>query len=272
MADPKKVERGKTYLQAVLAKVPEDKRAAVAALLDVEDAVELVGDGLLMKADHSRAMAEAQQEAEKAKGWHGELNKWWVEKQDEITKLKVENEKLKLGGGTGGGAGAGGGGGEGGGAPIQTQAVDLSGYVKKEDVATEINKRVAQAEASVVPLVSVLSTITLKHFKDFDEVLDVNALIEHCNKTQTPIDKGGYESFAKEKIEAKALKAREAEIAAAEKRGEEKGRQAAAATPYPMATSEPTTLSGLDKSKQAEYGVAAAVNEFNKMVGQRAAG
>jgi hypothetical protein len=150
---------------------------------------------------------------------------------------------------------------------------DLTGYVKKEDVEAAITTRVQQAEANVVPLVSVLNKFSFQHYKDFGEVLDVDGLIAHSRKIQIPIDRGAYESFVKEKIDAKTAKEKEAEIAAAEKRGEERARAAGATTPYPTGSpTEPTTLSGLNPKKDGpQFGVAAAVADFNRAVANRPA-
>lgn len=272
MADPKKVARGKSLIERVLAKVPAEKKANVTALLEIEDVLEEVGADGLRQDEFSRAMNEAQTKETKAGEWKANLDGWWKDKQTEITNLQVENallkERLEKGGGGGAGAGGddGGNGGAGGEGGTRSTMPDLTSYVKKDEVEKTVATRVAQAAADVVPLVSTLNRLTLQHFKDFNEVLDIDGLIEHSRKTQTPIDRGAYESFVKDKLDAKKEADEKTKIEAAEKRGEERARAAlGSAQPYPVANAEPSTLDGLDKTKQ-HGGVDAAVNLFNKLV------
>lgn len=277
MADAKKVAAGKSFMAGVLAKVPESKRAAVQALLedpDAQEALDLVGSGTMLQADYSRMANEVKVGEEKNKTWKTQLDDWWNAKNAELNKLTVDNALLREGRTPAGegepepaaaaAAAA---------AALRTPAVDLTGYVKKEDVERTINERVTAASQQVVPLVTVLNKLSMQHYKDFGEILDTDALVAHARATQTPLDKGAYESFAKDKLDEKAKKKHDEEIAAARKAGAEEARAAIQTTPYPIGSpNEPTTLSGMtrkDKQPDPQYGVAAAVADFNAAVAAR---
>ena len=88
-------ESGQAFLQQVLAKLPEDKRAAAKALFEdagAKDAVTLAGDGVLARADYSKAMDELRAKGEELDTWFHD-NKAAVDdylaikpKYDELTR------------------------------------------------------------------------------------------------------------------------------------------------------------------------------------------
>ncbi len=134
---------------------------------------------------------------------------------------------------------------------------------------TDGEARINAAAAQMVPFVSVMSNLSVKHYKEYGELLDTNALLAHSQKIGLALDRGAYEDFVKDKEAEKSKKKYEEDIAAAERRGAERAlQQAGSPTPYPIGNSEPTTLSGLNLSaeKKADFGVGAALTEFNKLV------
>lgn len=253
-------------MEGVLSKIKDEaKRKEMEAIfLADEDIADYVGSGTLAQDEFSRVMAGAQALEERNKNWKTNLDTWHAEKLKDLEEGQAAIARLKALDASGGG----------GGNPNpdpdpnpNPTRVDLSGYIKKEEVQKLIQDGIAQASGEVVPLVTTMTRLADHHRATFGEALDTDGLVAHCRKVQLPMDRGGYEDFVKDKIAAKNKADQEAIVAAAEKRGEERALQRLNATPYPVVDgSEITTLSGLtkDPTKPGEYGVDAAVKLYNE--------
>lgn len=85
-------ESGAAFLEQVLAKLPDDKRAAAKALFDgAEDAVVLLGDGALARADYSKGMDTLKAKTDELESWFQD-NKQALE---DYPVIRAEYDKLK---------------------------------------------------------------------------------------------------------------------------------------------------------------------------------
>ena len=84
-------ESGQSFLAGVLAKLPEEQRAQAKAIFDAaeaKDAVLLMGDGTLARADYSKSM-DGLREKEQALNEHYErLNDWYAVNKEALDKAK----------------------------------------------------------------------------------------------------------------------------------------------------------------------------------------
>lgn len=94
-------ESGRAFIDQVLAKIPEDKRAAAKALFDdpgAKDAVTLVGDGALARTDYSKSMDTVAKQKADLDAKLANLNEWFTDNEaalKEYTTIKPEYDKLK---------------------------------------------------------------------------------------------------------------------------------------------------------------------------------
>jgi hypothetical protein len=248
-------EAGSDFLSGVLARISDDKKDAVKLLLADEAVLEEIGGGVLRQDDYSRHMNELT-------SWRGELDEWYKTNQEALAAFpQLQGRIAELEAARQAAAA------EPTDPPIQTPAVDLSGYMKSEDVAKLLSEREAQA----VALMSRLTTLASHHSHEFKEPLDTDKIVVHARKTGLPVE-AAYADMVKERREKTTAEQRAAELAAAERRGAEKARrEMSSPTPYPVGNAEPTTLSGLnaDAGAKAAFGLDAAVRAYHDGQAQR---
>lgn len=265
--------QAREFLASVLATIPADQQESAKILFAQDSFLDAVGDGVLSRSEASRKMDEAQKLWDKATAWSGNLTDWHQKINAELERGKTaitELDRMRQAAQGGGGTG------DDGGAPPKLP----DNVVTKEVFEQTLSNLRATAGNEVAALASVLSRLTVQHFRDFNEVLDTDELIKYCRTNQVSIDRGGYEGFTEAKRKEKEEKARQEEIAAAEKRGEDRARQQhGGAVPYVVDNTggggaAAGTLRGLTHSKDdkaaQQYGVAAAVKAFHE--GRRAQG
>lgn len=263
MPKPNKKDAAKTFLQGVLEKLPEDKRGAFAAALEVEDALDYVGDGVLRQADYSRVMNEVAADRQKLDSERAWYNEWYAANQAAIaesvsTKTQLEKMQEQLRGLQGGGE------------PEQKPAsaaptIDTSKFLTKEE-AQQLGQQIAMQGWNNT---SAAATLAARHMKEFGDVLDINALAQHAQKTGKNLQ-DAWSDMHHEQLEAKAKaaeKKREDELRR-QIREEERAALLGSQGPYPVPNnSEPSTLAGL--SGKGEYGIAAAAKEYNDLLRAR---
>src|SRR5262245_61773962 len=92
-------ESGQAFIAGVLAKLPTEQQAQAKAIFDAaeaKDAVILMGDGALARADYSKSM-DALREKEGALNEHYErLNNWYAINKDALDEAKTLKEKGAL--------------------------------------------------------------------------------------------------------------------------------------------------------------------------------
>jgi sulfur transfer complex TusBCD TusB component (DsrH family) len=89
-------ESGQAFIAGVLAKLPEEQRAQAKAIFDAaeaKDAVTLLGDGTLARADYSKSM-DSLRDKEGALNEHYErLNNWYTVNKDALEEAKALKER-----------------------------------------------------------------------------------------------------------------------------------------------------------------------------------
>lgn len=250
-----KLEYGKKYLEKLLSHVPEEQRATVLEALSSEAVQEAAGEDVLRQEDYSREMnttvAEKQaaaQERIQAARLQQQLNDWYQENKaalDEYVEMKKrgvdDNEN-------------------------PAPKIDMSKYVDKDLMERTIAAQLNQFGQGALQVAALLPRLALRHYKDFNEELDTDALIQHSRNSRIPLDKGAYEDFIKDKLETK----READINKRIKDAREEGRSAAlreSNIPYPVGGEEPSTMSPLFESAKdnGKYGVNAALEYLQEL-------
>jgi hypothetical protein len=225
----KALESGKTFLAGVLAKLPEGLRGQVETAFNdpsAADALVVVGSGALAQSDINRKYQEIEtQKTEldtaiaQAQSDYQKNQEWWTKTSAEYERLKALDK---------------------GGTPPVAPVVPPVAGLSKEDVEKVINEN-NRSYASVLGLSMTLSG---KHFKDFGEVLDGNALIAFAEKNRLSLDTAYNQMFA-EKIAAKAATEDQARI---DKIVQERlaAERKTAVQPFPLRNQEPSVLDVLE--------------------------
>ena len=251
------------FVKSVLAEISEDQRETVKEALENDKVLGLIGDGVLRQSEFSRGMDElttrnTEVEAQLAKSdtIFKDNVQWRADNEQGVAVLKAENERLKKALAVGDGVGD----------PDpegdpSPPGFDSSRFVSKEDFDKAVNDRIAGVERDGVKLMSVMTRLTTQHLKEFDEVLDTDALIAHANEKKLHIDTA-YDDFIKDRVEEKRQKEFDEKIEAAKKEARVEAFKEANAVPYLVDSSEPSTLDGLKKSGKEEYGSKAALDEY----------
>jgi hypothetical protein len=247
-------EAGSRMLQNLLPLFSDEERAVIAEKLGGnEKALEELGKATLRQDEFSRKMNETQQLRSQTEEWRNRLSTWDAEKKAEYDRKEAELAAAR--------AALQGSGSPAPGQPAAAQpAIDTSRFVS----ADVLERKVAEAISYATNYGAFITPLVVQHLKDFDEVLDTGKLIEHCRVTGKPIDQGGYESFVKDKRDARARSANEQALKEAEERGFRRAQQESVNLPYVSSGAEPGgTLSGLGKEKG--NAVAAAVATYNTL-------
>lgn len=268
----KALDSGKSLAEAVLAKLPENLRdAARTALLAPEatDALTLLGDSALARSDYSKNMDEIRTKAEELREQeatlvadHARLSDWYAGKKAVIDKYPtldaIEAELARARGGTPPPA------------DPNPPKPPVSG-ISKEDLEAAFMER-DKGYASVLALTTTLAT---KHLRDFNEVLDVNALVAHATKNRLPLydpraDMDAYRALHGEQLKAKQDADEQTRI---NKLVDEKlaARLKDANQPFPLRNSSPSVLDVLQDPnfKPTDFGVDAAVAEYDRLTANR---
>src|SRR5262245_53603897 len=77
-------ESGQAFIAGVLAKLPEEQRAQAKAIFDAaegKEAVTLIGDGVLARADYSRSMDTLREKEGALNEYYTRLNGWYTDNE-----------------------------------------------------------------------------------------------------------------------------------------------------------------------------------------------
>lgn len=255
---PKKDRKtaGQEFLTSLLSKVAEDKRALVQEALAAEEILNDLGDGVLRHQEFSR-LADGLRESEtQVAGYKKQLDDWYAQKQRDLEELDRLRKHRTRPNGRGRGD-------DDDSLPdleddddMKSGKVDLTGYVKAEDV----DKMIASLQQDGLALMSTMTTLATKHLQQFNEVLDTEALLKHAAEKRLRLDLA-YEDYIKPRVEERQKKDIEDRITKAREEAVTEERRRVSATPYPVSSTEPTTLDGLKLEKRGE-GLQRAVDEY----------
>lgn len=266
-----KRDEGKKYREELLKLIPEEKRAAVAEVLALEQVEDHLGEHVMMRSDYSKKLDEVRDASLKVNKYNESLTDWYSQNQNALTeaaRLKEENELLKAGKLAPAGNGT-----------TTTEDDDASAslkkisenFVSKADAQKLLDQRLQQQASDLIGASTAVTKIAMQHYANFGEQLDPDQVIQHALKSKKPLD-AAYSELFKERYEEKAAKAaeerdkkREAELREkieAEIRAKNPG------LPYQVSMDAGLSpiLETLGKKKeQSDSGVGAAVDEFYRM-------
>lgn len=233
-----KKEYGKSYIEKLLSHVSEDKRQAVLDALSDEKIYEVAGEDVLKQEDYSYQMNALQAKEQETQSYKSQLESWYATNKEALDAYMAAKDNP---------AG-------------EAPKIDLSKYIDRNTFQAELDRRLNAFGQDALRFGTLIPHLAVKHFKEYGEVLDVDALVQHSRSTGLPIDKGGYEDYTKDKTQAKQA----ADIERRIKEAREAGRQEAlkdANIPYPVGSDEPGTLDALFNGKtDGKYGVNAAID------------
>lgn len=247
-------EAGKAFLAGVLAKLPEHLRAqaeAVWAVPEATDALNAMGEGALARSDYSRNMDELRTKRDELDAIHQEQLAWWERSRgtvEEYQRLKPELERLKSGG-------------NGGDKPV----------FDEESLARTLEQR----DRSYAAAMALVQKISLQHFRDFQEVLDTDELINDPRLGQPLKGQSGrsfglqdaYLAKYGDRVSLRAKEAREAEInKLVQDRLAEELAKRPMSQPFPLRSAEPSPLDALTTEKgPAQHTLDSAVAEYDRL-------
>lgn len=247
------------FLQDLLAKLPEADRGSVEAVFskaEAAEAVKFADTGAKRQSDYSRHLdaLRTQQEELNAKtarveDTYAQQTAWW-----EANKPLVEAGKKALGG-------------DGNPNPNPATApakVELPPDVlRKDDVLKLINER----EAGAVAFIAATNELTMRHYQEFGERLNVNELLADPNVAKVGLA-GVYQQKYQDRYAAKAATAEEARInKLVEERVATERKQFASRMPYPVAAngadaSPLDSLAATEKPDASQFTAEAAADEY----------
>jgi hypothetical protein len=170
----KALDSGKAFIDGVLAKLPESLRESAKAAFTAPEATEaltLIGDGVLARADYSRSMDEVAQQEAALKADYEKLTQYYDARKadfdvvDSLRKAGKWNEKGPVGVPDGGPP------------KREDNPVDPSKFVSRDDFDA-VMRREQMAAAGFLALQQNLG---LKHLQDFGEVIDTRELLQDTN-------------------------------------------------------------------------------------------
>jgi len=254
----KALETGKTLAEQILSKLPEGLRGTVStafAAPEATDALTLLGDSALARSDYSKAMDDIKTKEDQIAADYQRLNTWFTEnkdKLDEYGRIKPEYETLKAGGVK----------------PPPPEPQKPAAGLTKED----IDKMLQERDAGYASVMAISTTLTAKHYKDFGEVLDMNALVNHAMKNHLPLydpkaDTDAYRALHGDKVAAKAKADEDARI---NKLVEDRIAEARKTQqqPFPIRGPEPSVLDALAESatdRTSKYSADAAAAHYAEL-------
>jgi hypothetical protein len=255
----------KEYVEGLLKAAPEEKRAAILASLEEAGVVDLVADGVMLKADYSRNFDQLKANREALNTWYEDtrgLLQQGSAAMSELERMRAATAQR--------GAGAENDNPEGTGNPNPPPSLDVKkllaeGYISKEEAA-----RALQANnQSMLAVTAAISSLQFQHKDRFGKVFDPASLLKYAADHGVGTVEGAYNAmFAKEleehaaKVEGDARKAFEDKVRK-EVTAEIMKKQGGI---LPMTSEEPLspTLGGMRDAKDKSFGIDAAVSAYNE--------
>ncbi len=162
------IDAGKSLADLILAKLPENLRDSVKtafAAPEATDALTLLGDSALARADYSRKMDEIKAKEDTLTEDYTKLNDWFATKKadlEDYAKLKATPNPPKD--------------------PTKPDPpvppeFDVSKFVSKD----EFGKTMTEQQMVAANYLALQNVLTLKHYDDFHEVLDTRELLADKN-------------------------------------------------------------------------------------------
>ncbi len=223
------------YLAGVLAHVPETERGKA------EAAIQALEEGGLRQADYSRLAAEAKAAQDRFDALYAS-NLDWLETRkaglEELDTLRGEVTELRK----------------------RPATADLP---KDVLTAKDLDTRIGTLEREALGAITEFNTLSLQHYQQFGEVLDLNKLMADKRVQQIGL-RGVYQDLYKEPIKAKADAAQAARDEAIREEGRkaERERIAGAQHPYPVSGNEPSALDAIEAARGGKQVAVSTVDDM----------
>lgn len=253
----KALDSGKAFVEQVLAKLPESLRDAARtafAAPEAADALTTVGDGVLARSDYSRLMDEVREKEAAITEDYTKLNGWYETNKSRLGQVEtLEAEIARLQGKppvT---------------TPPPTQSTTPSGLSMDD-----LNKVLEDRDRNYAGVLAYTTSLATKHLRDFNEVLDVQAVIDNATKTRTSLD-ASYKTLYAEKLTTKARAEEDARI---NKQVEERLAERLKGQgdqPFPLRNQSPSVLDILHAKDDstANHNLDSAVAEYERLQSAR---
>ncbi len=261
MAKRNPLEEGQSFLEGILAKIPEDKRATAQEILT--PLTEDFGNGVIRQDTFSRRMNEVSELEQSTKSYKDTLDSWYAKNVEAVeVGAKILSGEMKAVPASADPDDAG--------TPPLPTAV-LKEFVKKSEVEKMIDAARTTAFQEVGSITTALQGLGYQFQRDFKEPppSDFSSKIwQTAAQKQISLD-AAYNELTQERRE----ELNKAQLAADRKKMEEEVRakiqeelNKSGRLPYPLsnAAEVATTLTALNKkgNTSPEYGVQAALDEY----------
>lgn len=177
----KALDSGKAFIDGVLAKLPESLRDSVKAAFaapEAQDALTLVGDGVLARSDYSKSMDDLKAKEAALTEDYTKLNDWWTTRQADFAELedwRTGKRTAKPGEPPAP-------------KPPTDPALDPAKFVSRDDFADLLRKE-QMAAANAMGLIAYLVD---QHRTTYHEALDVRELLADQNLGKAKADGATY--------------------------------------------------------------------------------
>ena len=264
MAKITAIDAGRAFMARILEKIPAEARADVQKHLENDGVLNEIGGGVLRREDHSRAMAAVQSDRDRLNKWYEEhlpmleagqkaLRDGTTRRRDPDPDLDDDlddpNDPPRR--------------------RAAAPAIDPNQFINRQEAAAALQQRDEQNLIFSV----MLNRVTMQHFREFNEVLDPQALIDHATEKGLRLDLA-HDDLVRDRREKRQTEEREAAIKQAREAGLAEGRQQAAGheLPFPVGNPEITTMDGLRTGDdKPQTGLAAALRTFHEETTKAAA-
>lgn len=215
------------FLAGILAHVPEgDRGKAEAALVTLEE-------GGLRQADYSKQSAEAQAAKQKFDDLYAKNSDWYTQRQKDLQELDTLRAQVASGGGGGTGT-------------EQPPAKLPEDVITKKMLAETLDT----TERGAVAFIAEANALTMRHFKEFGEILNVSDLLADPNVQKIGL-RGVYQEKFKAEIAGKVKAADDARLDTVRKEERTKvlAELASRSHPYPVAGNEVSSLDAIEAAR-----------------------
>lgn len=249
-------DSGKAFLDQVLAKLPESLRDGVKtafAAPEAADALTAVGDGVLARADYSRAMDEIKAKETTLTSDYDNLNAWYAENKDRLGKVEsLEQQIAKLQGQAPNPP-----------PPSPTPSPGPAGLTRED-----IDKILLERDKGYARVLGLTTQVAARHLRVFGEEPDMQGVIDIATKKGVSLEDAYREKYSEQLAEkAKAAEHDRVEKLVAERLADERKKQAD--QPFPLRNASPSVLDVLEQKDRPAHDVDSAVAEYERLQAAR---
>jgi len=243
----KAVETGRSFLQGVLAKLPESLRDSFKQAIESPEAAEaltVVGDGVLARSDYSRSMDAIREQQAAIQADYAALTQWYENNKTALQEAQTLRTASPAAAPTP--------------APVAPSA-------PTPPADTGWQQALREAEQGAVRFASVAGKLQFQHFRDFNEVLDVEELVQDALAKRVSVP-DAYQARYGDRLREKAAQAEQVRIdkLVADRLAEERKKDAG--QPFPLRQVAPSVLDVLeDPSRAQKHDLDAAVAEYERL-------